>query len=81
MSQQYSTASKVGSVLWSTAIGIGIVALGATILMPSTKSGRAIHYHEEDPPTTVPTTQATQPAQRTAVMPGSKSAPVFDPNK
>ncbi|HEV8290442.1 MAG TPA: hypothetical protein VGP94_00900 [Tepidisphaeraceae bacterium] len=77
-------ASKVGSVLWSTAIGIGIVALGATILMPSTKSGRAIHYHkEEETPTTVPTTQATTeptgPAQRTAVMPGSKSGAVFRP--
>ena len=62
--------------MWSTAIGIGIVALGATILMPSTKSGRAIHYHEEDAPTTMPTTQETQPVPkgyRRVVMPGSKS--------
>jgi hypothetical protein len=79
MSQQYSSASKVGTVLWSVAIGIGIVALGASILMPSTKSGRAIHYHEEDTPTSLPTTQATQPAGRSAVMPGSKSGAVFHP--
>jgi len=79
MSHQYSSASKVGTVLWSTAIGIGIVALGASILMPSTKSGRAIHYREENAPTTAPSTQATQPAQRTAVIPGSKSGAVFHP--
>jgi len=82
MSHHYSSASKVGTVLWSTAIGIGIVALGASILMPATKSGRAIHYREEDTPTTLPTTQATQPAARQrALMPGSKSAPVFDAQK
>jgi hypothetical protein len=81
MSHQYSTASKVGSVLWSLVIGIGIVALGASILMPSTKSGRAIHYHEEDTATTMPTTQATQPTTQRELMPGSKSAPVFNPQK
>jgi hypothetical protein len=83
MPHQYSTASKVGTVLWSSAIGVGIVALGASILLPSTKSGRAIHFHDHDDEataTTLPTTQATQPAPR-ELMPGSKSAPVFQPNK
>lgn len=71
----------MGSVLWATAIGIGIVVLGASILMPSTKSGRAIHLHDRDDATTMPTTQATQPAQQGGLMPGSKSAPVFNPQK
>jgi hypothetical protein len=81
MAHHYSTASKAGTVLWSVALGVGIIVLGASILMPSTKSGRAIHYHDEDVETASPTTQATQPAQQGALMPGSKSAPVFNPQK
>ena len=38
--EQRSRAFKVGSVMWSTLIAIGVWALGASIFLPSTKRAR-----------------------------------------
>ena len=54
---------KVGSVIWSLLISIGVIACGVSVLLPSTKRAR-IQFNQvgEDPqnvagPSTQPSTQ------------------------
>ncbi|HEV8606944.1 MAG TPA: hypothetical protein VGQ99_16500 [Tepidisphaeraceae bacterium] len=86
MGHQRINASKVGVVMWALILGIGFVALGTSVLMPSTKSARIVKPGSEEAgpatlPVTRPATQATQPVRQRVLMPGSKSAPVFEPQR
>jgi len=38
--QEPSRPVKIGTVLWSLLLGVGVIALGVSILLPSTKRAR-----------------------------------------
>ena len=58
-------AFKVGSIIWAIVIGIGLIALGGSLLLPSTKRARfdfRQNQQSTDEPTTSPATgPTTQP--------------------
>ena len=56
----YPRAVKVGTILWSVVISIGVLALGFSILLPSTKRARMDFRHSlDESATTEPTTEPT----------------------
>jgi hypothetical protein len=58
-----SRTIKVGTIVWALLIGTGVVILGASILLPSTKRARLeFHHPEQEREAEVATT--TAPAQR-----------------
>lgn len=63
-----SSGFKWGAVLWALLIGVGIVALAGSVLMPSTKRARVdwdevrrAQAEEEAAAATSPTTSSTSP--------------------
>jgi hypothetical protein len=59
-------AMRIGTIVWALVIGTGIMALGVSVLLPSTKRAR-IHFplpgeNADQAATTAPSTDpATQP--------------------
>lgn len=60
-----SRAARIGSVVWAILAGLGVIALGMSVIMPSTKRSRLDFRHAQgapaeevsaDEPTTAPAT-------------------------
>lgn len=72
----YSRGTKVGTIIWSVVIAVAVLALGISILLPSTKRARLDFRHMESEPTTEPTTEpstqsATQPDVNVTTAPAA----------
>jgi hypothetical protein len=63
MDKRPPRAARIGSIVWALLIGTGIMALGVSILLPSTKRAR-VHFPlpGEQPENTAATVPVTEPA-------------------
>jgi hypothetical protein len=78
---QPSRKFKVGSVVWSVLISIGVLALGASIMLPSTKRARFDFREREqmraaEEAARAAESAATQPSSQPATQPDAYVAAV-----
>jgi len=57
---------KIGSIIWAILIGAGFVALGVSVMLPSTKRARFDHRQLDDQQRDA---DAATPASRSATQP------------
>jgi len=59
-----SRAVRIGSVFWSILVGFGVIALGFSLILPSTKRARIDfrHANDEQPADVAATEPTTAPA-------------------
>jgi len=60
-------AARVGSVVWSILMGLGVIALGMSVIMPSTKRSRVDFRHAQELP--ADDVAATEPTTAPTTMP------------